>query len=327
MAGLERAGRFLCRRRPVWARMTVAAALAVAVLPAVSGASHPPATHFEATPEPPRVTVQAVTPAPGDSLKPSGALQEALQPATAVEPDTAPIFAVARRAISIFVSLRTTVVPHLVAEHDQATQEEDAPRQEQPSQPKPVEETRVATPPPPQPAPAAASAATPTPTPTAPPAPSPTPTPTPTAAPTGTSSPVASAGALNARAAGLYQAMNAERSGGGLPALRLNDGLSAIAEARARDMHEHSYFAHVSPTGESWLTLLNQSGLRAGSGGENLARLSGDVQRSVSIAIEKLMESPTHRSNIMHTRYTDVGVAAITDADGITIFVTVFTGP
>jgi uncharacterized protein YkwD len=128
----------------------------------------------------------------------------------------------------------------------------------------------------------------------------------------------------NSRAALFTSAMNARRTNAGLPALVLDSTLSTIAHQRGMDMQSNGYFAHVSPTGESWLTLLKASGMSVKGGGENLARVSGDVNRSVEVAIAKLMESPTHRANILHTGYTHVGVAAVTDDQGVTVFVTVF---
>ena len=89
-------------------------------------------------------------------------------------------------------------------------------------------------------------------------------------------------------------------------------------------MADNHYFAHVSPSGSSWITLLTANEISVSGGGENLARVSGDVERSVVVASSALMDSPTHRSNILNTKFNQVGVAAITDADGVTIFVTIF---
>ena len=59
--------------------------------------------------------------------------------------------------------------------------------------------------------------------------------------------------------------------------------------------------------------------------GENLAKVGGDEQASVAVAIEKLMASPTHRENIMSPDFRFVGVGSVTSQDGVTIFTTVFT--
>jgi uncharacterized protein YkwD len=130
-------------------------------------------------------------------------------------------------------------------------------------------------------------------------------------------------GALNTRAVGLVSAMNAVRLAEGLGPLVVAADLSRIARARSEDMVSNGYFAHVSPSGDSWISLLNRDGIRVKSGGENLARVAGDEERSVSVAILHLMESPTHRANILG-RYTEVGVAAVTDEQGVTVFTAIF---
>jgi len=129
---------------------------------------------------------------------------------------------------------------------------------------------------------------------------------------------------LNARESSFVVAMNRQRVLAGLAPLRLVEDLSGIAAARTADMVSKAYFAHVSPTGESWLTLLAGTQTPLNGGGENLARVSGDVERSVAVAIEHLMDSPTHRANILSASFTDVGVAAFTGDDGVTIFTTIF---
>lgn len=178
-----------------------------------------------------------------------------------------------------------------------------------------------------QPAPTAAA------TPLATPAATPVATPTATAVPTPAPTPVASASAPPAplasyseRAAGLFLAMNEERVAAGLAPLVASAAASEIAMHRALDMQQNDYFAHVSPSGENWLQLVNEAGIALTAGGENLAKISGDVERSVTVAITKLMESPTHAANILGVHYDLVGVAAVTDERGVTIFVTIFLG-
>ena len=91
-------------------------------------------------------------------------------------------------------------------------------------------------------------------------------------------------------------------------------------------MSVNGYFAHFSPTGESVYTLTAAVGLRFSALGENLARVSGDATRSVSVAIEKLMQSPPHRANILNGAYTQVAVGAVTDERNVTVFTAVFAG-
>ena len=114
--------------------------------------------------------------------------------------------------------------------------------------------------------------------------------------------------------------MNRERVASGLGQLHMSAVLLPIARARSEDMTANAYFAHFSPAGESVYTLAAEAGLRFSALGENLARVGGDASRSVRVALEKLMESPPHRANILNTAFTHVAVGSVTDADGVTVF-------
>ena len=174
---------------------------------------------------------------------------------------------------------------------------------------------------------AAAPAATATPA-----APAPTPRPVVTATPAAAVQPApapappATVVALSTREQGLFSAMNRERIAHGLAPPRLSAELLPIARARSADMSEHNYFAHFSPDGESVYTLMAAAGLRFSAIGENLARVSGDAERSVAVAIEKLMESASHRANNLNTAFSAAAVGAVTGADGVTVFTTVLSG-
>jgi uncharacterized protein YkwD len=130
---------------------------------------------------------------------------------------------------------------------------------------------------------------------------------------------------LSPREAELLRAINLQRVAAGLPALMVDDVLTDLARARSQDMVATSYFAHISPSGESWLTLLQAAGVRVAAGGENLAKVGGDVERSVDVAIAKLMASSTHRANILSPLFSRVGVGAVAGDDGVMVFTTIFT--
>ncbi len=119
--------------------------------------------------------------------------------------------------------------------------------------------------------------------------------------------------------------MNARRTAAGLAALEPTTGLTTAARTRSQDMLTNNYFAHTSPTGQTWYGLLSSAGLGYAAGGENLAKVSGSVAASVTQAIEALMASPTHRANILNPAFRKVGVGAAGQADALTIFTTIFT--
>ncbi len=130
---------------------------------------------------------------------------------------------------------------------------------------------------------------------------------------------------LSTREAGLLAAINSERQALGLPALVPRVALTDVARARSRDMRDKNYFAHLYEGGVSAYSLLSAAGVRYSAAGENLAKVAGDEEQSVRVAIEALMRSPSHRDAILDPRYRSVGVGAATDDAMITIFTIIFT--
>ena len=108
------------------------------------------------------------------------------------------------------------------------------------------------------------------------------------------------------RAKKLYQLLRKENR-----ALQWNNCLAAKASSRARQLVTQRYFEHEDPkTGKNpvWKTVFQcfpNTSLH--SAGENLSR---DIDPSATPAdIHKaLMESPTHRKNILDRRFNRVGV-------------------
>ena len=106
--------------------------------------------------------------------------------------------------------------------------------------------------------------------------------------------------------AGTFNWTNAERIESGLPALKENITLDAIAELRVRDMFEKQYFAHVSPTGDDVQGAAKLIGYEYITLGENLALGGFDDDQDL---VQAWMDSPGHRANILNTKYTEIGIA------------------
>lgn len=108
------------------------------------------------------------------------------------------------------------------------------------------------------------------------------------------------------RAKKLYQLLRKEN-----PALIWNNCLAAKASSRARQLVTERYFEHEDPkTGKNpvWKTVFqcfSSNSLR--SAGENLAR-GIDPSATPADVHKALMESPTHRKNILDRRFNRVGV-------------------
>ena len=96
---------------------------------------------------------------------------------------------------------------------------------------------------------------------------------------------------------------NDERAEQNLPELRENEVLNKAAQLKAEDMAAKSYFAHTSPEGLTPWHWLSVAGYSYSYAGENLAVNFVDSED----VTEAWMNSPTHKANIIHGAYTEVG--------------------
>lgn len=100
---------------------------------------------------------------------------------------------------------------------------------------------------------------------------------------------------------------NAEREKFGMPPLNLDPALTQAALTKASDMFVKDYWSHVSPDGlEPWYFFI-QSGYKYRFAGENLARDFSNAEEVVAA----WSASPTHRENLLASRYQDIGVAVV----------------
>ena len=100
---------------------------------------------------------------------------------------------------------------------------------------------------------------------------------------------------------------NAKRAEAGLPALTVNEKLNQAAQAKAADMFADDYWAHVAPDGTTPWVFIKNAGYSYSVAGENLARDFGDT----GSMMQAWMDSPTHRANIVHQKYTEIGIAVV----------------
>jgi uncharacterized protein YkwD len=100
--------------------------------------------------------------------------------------------------------------------------------------------------------------------------------------------------------------INSEREERGLTTLELDEELTKAALAHATDMIERDYFSHWTPEKLSPADRLRQAKIPFRIMGENLA---GNT--SVNHAHGMLMESPSHRDNILNEKFGKVGIGII----------------
>ena len=101
---------------------------------------------------------------------------------------------------------------------------------------------------------------------------------------------------------------NNARATEGLTALEENPLLDAIAEARARDIIDKQYFAHVSPTGEQVSHIARKVGYKYKIIAENLAK---GVFFTNGKIVDSWLHSPGHRKNILSSQMREIGVSVI----------------
>lgn len=105
----------------------------------------------------------------------------------------------------------------------------------------------------------------------------------------------------------LINLTNSERAKSGLPPLSENPQLDAAASAKAANMFSENYWAHFAPSGKTPWDFIQSSGYKFSFAGENLAKnfyTSDEVVRA-------WMNSPTHKENIVSSKYKEIGMAVV----------------
>ena len=100
---------------------------------------------------------------------------------------------------------------------------------------------------------------------------------------------------------------NESRAEAELPLLLANEKLAEAAMKKADDMFANQYFDHNSPNGKTPWGFIKSAGYEYRFAGENLAIdfiTAGGAHKA-------LMESASHRENILNINYTEIGIAAI----------------
>lgn len=113
--------------------------------------------------------------------------------------------------------------------------------------------------------------------------------------------------ASNISVAQIIEETNIERQQKGLAPLKENPSLDAAARAKAANMFEENYWAHFSPSGKDPWGFMSRAGYKYVYAGENLAKnfqTSGEV-------VKAWMNSPSHRDNLLNSRYEEIGIAVL----------------
>lgn len=116
-----------------------------------------------------------------------------------------------------------------------------------------------------------------------------------------------------------FNLINNKRIENNLPEYEIDETLLNLARLKANDIVEKKYFAHTSPTFGTLFEMLANHNFSYSKASENIARnLNADG------AIQSLMNSPAHKSNILSNTFNYTGIAVVNSIEYGKIFVEIF---
>ena len=125
----------------------------------------------------------------------------------------------------------------------------------------------------------------------------------------------------------LFDAANRDRISTGLPALTVDPTLIPIARLRAGDQVSRTVLSHLDDSGAlGFVRLIQHARIPYAYAGENLVRLTVTLplETAGTRAEHALMQSATHRANILDPRYGRLAIGLATDANGRLVFAQLF---
>src|SRR5579864_4910254 len=123
----------------------------------------------------------------------------------------------------------------------------------------------------------------------------------------------------------LLDLTNADRAQNGLPAVAFDPASLSVARVRAEAQLPDGPLSHYNSLGElAFVGLLADADVPYSLAGENLARASSTDASTVSRLNDALMNSPTHRANILEPTFELLAVGAATGSDGRIAFAEIF---
>lgn len=121
----------------------------------------------------------------------------------------------------------------------------------------------------------------------------------------------------------LLARVNADRAAHGLELLQPDPEVVAVARTRAAAQVLLPSLSHYDPAGKVAIQNL-LAGSTYNLAGENLARLRADDTEAAHQAEVALMNSPTHRKNILEPRFNRLAIGLARSPDGRLIFAQIF---
>jgi len=121
-----------------------------------------------------------------------------------------------------------------------------------------------------------------------------------------------------------FAMINQLRAKNGEPPLVWSDDVAKVARLHSTNMAEQKFFSHRGLDGSMVDDRADKFGLSDWRQiGENIAFIRG-VDHPADLAVEKWMESPAHRQNLLNKTWTDSAIGIAIAADGTVYFTQVF---
>ncbi|MFN2412479.1 MAG: CAP domain-containing protein, partial [Pyrinomonadaceae bacterium] len=121
-----------------------------------------------------------------------------------------------------------------------------------------------------------------------------------------------------------FELINLKRAAAGLSPLDWNDDLASLARTHSDDMAVVKFFSHKGSDGSMIDVRADKHGLGEWSAiGENIAFVQGYLE-PVEFAVERWMESPGHKNNLLGTRWKESAIGVAITEDGRYYFTQVF---
>jgi uncharacterized protein YkwD len=121
-----------------------------------------------------------------------------------------------------------------------------------------------------------------------------------------------------------FNLINDERERRGLRPLDWSDDAARLARLHSRNMAQYHFFSHRGLDGLMVDNRAEQMGIFNWRAiGENIAFNRG-YEHPVELTVEKWLESPSHKSNMLNREWVETGVGVAISSDGSYYFTQVF---
>lgn len=116
-----------------------------------------------------------------------------------------------------------------------------------------------------------------------------------------------------------FNLINNKRIENNLPELKIDETLLNLARLKANDIVENKYFSHTSPKFGTLFEMLQNNNISYSKASENIAR-----NINADSAIESLMNSESHKKNILSENFNYTGISVTNCKDYGKVFVEIF---